>query len=431
MLISSKTFLAMFRFNFATEMWNSTTDLKSWKLMPYPRPSDELSLGSSISNTDRMSVDRRPMAYYIDLHYPIKARNVPMVKMCLEIGANVNIIALMRTPLSMAVADAYNFDHLETAAAFLAARRDSRKIIQLLLDYGADPLQLNERGMSAQEIAKQVTHSIWWPATISTSEKRRLFRPGYTIVDHTNIRADWLIFQLLQSEPDENLPRLISMTDAVWDGDLHALEAILNEHPTLCHIANSHGVSALGIAVLRGDETIVNVLLENGASPNSPDPSGFTPLAIALYERKDMVPFLLQHGASATISAPILGLKPLEICASEGELAVCQSILEQLDVQSPTNETKCSLTKALFLAIDGSHNDLVRMLLNHGADPHQSISIRMYGGRVCDISPYKYVQCAFPGTIVNDTKAWHSLGLIFQEYDSRSSGSRRYRLIDV
>lgn len=215
--------------------------------MPYPKPS-ESPAGTMFASSGTSGAGEESMVYdHVDLHYPIEAINVPMVKMCLDLGADVNAKRSDgKTPLMAAVAVACDIRYTRLPLA----RHDARQIIQLPLDHGAE----------------------------KTPEARHLTKNSYG--------PDWLIEQLLAPSHHPKIRHFISMTDAVSTRNRKKLEDILTQEPDLLHSSEFHGVSPLGIAIYQNDSSMVNVLLSKGASLNTLDPVGSSLLAIAIKENR-------------------------------------------------------------------------------------------------------------------------------------------------
>ncbi|CAN9449980.1 unnamed protein product [Alternaria alternata] len=333
-----KAFVAMFRFNFTTEIWTNTTDIKSWKLMPYPKPSGESPAGTVFASSGTVGAGEESMAYvHVDLNYPIAARNIPMVRMCLDQGVDVNTkFSDGTTPLMKAVAAAYQVTSYDLIWETPWRRRDSRQIVQLLLDHGAN----------------------------KSTEALYLARNSH-VKGH---RSDWLMEQLLDPSPHANLSQFISMTDAVLDGEQEKLEDMLTEEPGLWHELEVHGVSPLGVAVCRDDERMVSMLLGRGASPNAPIPVGSSPLAIAVASKLEtMAQILVQHGADISLIDPVLGLTPLEYAVREKYHGMCGIILGDEKARG-LSDRKDMFSKSLALALKRYHANMVVVLLDHGAD---------------------------------------------------------------
>ncbi|CAN9432139.1 unnamed protein product [Alternaria alternata] len=327
-----KAFIAMFRFSSTMESWTGTSNITTWKLMPYPKPSEESPTGTMFASSGTLGALEGRMAYvHVDLHYPIAARNVPMVKMCLDQGADANAkFSDGTTPLTKAVTTAY--EGKKSIMKTPWRRRDARKIVQLLLDHGADK------------------------STEALSLARNSHVSGH--------QSDWLMEQLLDPSPHANLSQFISITDAVLAGEREKMEDMLTQEPGIWHTLEVHGVSLLGAAVCRNDERMVNMLLDRGASPNALDPMGSSPLAIAVASNLEVIArLLLQYGASITVKDPVLGVTPLGYAARGGFYFMCSILLEHEKIQRPADKRE-TLSKALALAVERSHENIVTLLMD-------------------------------------------------------------------
>jgi ankyrin repeat protein len=235
-------------------------------------------------------------------------------------------------------------------------RRNARKIVQLLLKHGADPLQVDAEGRDAIHVVRQ-------PRSFLLSKHRG------------DVSTDWLLEQLVEKSQDDDVLHLMALSDAVWGGNLTKIRQMLIEIPELCHIADDYRASALGIAAFCGIEEAARLLLTAGASPNGPDPIGSTPIAIAVaMERLSMVDMLLLHGAKFDQIDPFLGLKPLEYAAREGNDAICSAFLKYF-VHKSKADIKAMLSKPLYLAVRHYQINTVELLLDNGADVRTNIAV--------------------------------------------------------
>lgn len=320
----------MFCFSSAMESWTGTNNITTWKLMPYPKPFEGSPTGTIFASSGTSGDGEESMVYdRMDLHYPIEAINVPMAKMCLDLGADVTTKSSDgKTPLMVAVAVACDIKYV----CLPLARRDARQIIQLLLDHGA------EKSPEAQQLTRN-PHG-----------------------------PHWLIEQLLAPSPHPKICHFISMTDAVSAGDQKKLEDILTQEPELLHSSEIYGASPLGIAVYQNDKPMVNMLLGKGASPNTLDPLGSSLLATAIkWNRKAIVRSLLQYGASITLEDPELKGTPLEYATRIGDYSMCQVLIKSAKAQS-RSEKRRLLSKPFALAIVNLRYSLIEIFLEHGAD---------------------------------------------------------------
>ncbi len=153
--------------------------------------------------------------------------------------------------------------------------------------------------------------------------------------------------------------------------------------------ANPDGETALMLAIKTGQVPVVELLIKAGASVNTIEKFHHqTPLMWAADASKnpgEMVKLLLAKDANVGVRAqysdwpsqitsepraqyrPVGGLTALLYAARSG----CYSCAEALigsgaDVNTPTPE---GLTP-LMMALDNEHNDVAKLLLNHGANPH-------------------------------------------------------------
>src|SRR5579863_2479557 len=153
--------------------------------------------------------------------------------------------------------------------------------------------------------------------------------------------------------------------------------------------ANADGETALMLAIKTGELPAVEMLIKAGANVNTVEKfHNQTPLmwaAGAPNNAGEIVKLLLAKGANVKPRAlysdwpsqissepraqyrPVGGLTALLYAARDG----CYDCVEELigagaDVNLPTPEG----VSALMLAVDNDHNDVAKLLLDHGANPH-------------------------------------------------------------
>ncbi len=91
-----------------------------------------------------------------------------------------------------------------------------------------------------------------------------------------------------------------SMTDAVVDNDTARIKELLNSGTDINKQYGDKGYTALHEAVYRGNEVMINFLLDNGADIESKDNNGRTPLmtAVSVYNgNRRVIVLLLSRGA--------------------------------------------------------------------------------------------------------------------------------------
>jgi ankyrin repeat domain-containing protein 17 len=119
-------------------------------------------------------------------------------------------------------------------------------------------------------------------------------------------------------------------------------------------------------ASVKGDVEAMRRLLDGGADINMDVGPGLPPLIIAVQQGHEaLLQFLLERGANVNATAKNLGTTALMYAVECGHTELLPHLLaREADVnhQSRTGET------ALMLACTGGDPDIVRLLLNHGAD---------------------------------------------------------------
>ena len=193
--------------------------------------------------------------------------------------------------------------------------------------------------------------------------------------------------------------RLVSAAAAQ---DTQAVRALLDEGVDVS-TPRADGATALLWAAHWDDLDTVDLLLRAGADVKAADDHGVTPLERAAENASTaMVEKLLAAGASAN-AAQTSGLTPLMTAARTGNVQVVNALLAHgADVNAATTETKST---ALMWAVAEPHPDIVRALLDAGADPHTSpvdgFPPLLFAARNGDIQMAKTLIAA--GVDVNET----------------------------
>ena len=158
-------------------------------------------------------------------------------------------------------------------------------------------------------------------------------------------------------------PRLV---DAVAAQDAEAVAALLAGGADV-NLRRPDGATALTWAAHWDDLALAARLLEAGADPNAADDHGVTPLERAAENASlPMVERLLDGGADAG-AARTSGLTPLMTAARTGDAAIVEALIDHgADVNAATVESRGT---ALMWALAAPHPDVVRLLLERGADP--------------------------------------------------------------
>jgi len=196
--------------------------------------------------------------------------------------------------------------------------------------------------------------------------------PDLRLVDASAERNTALVRALLKEGIDVNAARADGATALLWAAhwdDREAVELLLRAGANV-NAAEDHGVTPLARACENASESMVNRLLEAGANPNAAEANGLTPLMTAARTGNlNVVKALLFRGANVNAAAVT------------------------------THET------ALMWAVAERHLDIVRTLVEKGADvhprPQQAFSPLMAAAENGDIETAKVLLAA--GARVNDT----------------------------
>ena len=154
---------------------------------------------------------------------------------------------------------------------------------------------------------------------------------------------------------------------AVKSGDTKKVELLLNQGADP-NTKNEYGSAPLHEASWDGYKEIVELLLKYGADPNAKNEYGvYSPLHVASSKGyKETVELLLNYGADPNAkneygSAPLLG------ASSNGHKEIVEVLLNQgADPNVKNNDGNTPL----HIASVKRHKEIIEVLLNHGADPN-------------------------------------------------------------
>ena len=186
------------------------------------------------------------------------------------------------------------------------------------------------------------------------------------------------IVKILLSRPDikVNLARPTGATPlfvAAQNGYLEVAGMLL-QHPDINPSigTSDHGTTPLATAASFGHEEMVKLLLSSGkTNVNLRDKNGGTALFFAAqWNRPKIVEVLIRSGAD--VNLPLSdGRTPLGFTVFKGYIKVVKLLLQAPGVQ--INKPGQSNVAALFLACSEEHRRIVKLLLEHGADPDMAV----------------------------------------------------------
>jgi len=209
------------------------------------------------------------------------------------------------------------------------------------------------------------------------------------------IALPFLVSTAAAASPD------LRLVDAIAERNTSAVRALLNEGIDV-NAARADGATALLWAAHWDDREAVDLLLGAGANVNAADDYGVTPLARACENASEPTVIRLLEARANPNAAQVNGLTPLMIAARTGSLNVVKALLSRgANVNAATANTD---ETALSWAVAERHLDIVRVLIDKGADvharPRQAFSPLIGAAENGDIETAKVLIAA--GARVND-----------------------------
>ncbi|XP_059045138.1 ankyrin-1-like [Achroia grisella] len=149
---------------------------------------------------------------------------------------------------------------------------------------------------------------------------------------------------------------------------LLTIKALLDSANDIVNYGSTEGVTPLHIASGQGRVELIQLLLEYGASINVQDFDGDTPLHdAALAAQHEAVTILLHAGADPEIKNGPSLLTAFHLACCKGSFETVQNILPFM---TEVNELAAAGESPLMSAVKGCNDDVIRFLLENGADPH-------------------------------------------------------------
>ena len=236
-----------------------------------------------------------------------------------------------------------------TQPLHLAVREGHADVVRFLLEQGADPGSSDSHGDDLETVAADRGHE----------DVLRLLRETHSRPGRTQAR-----------------PGKHPIHDAAVAGEVDRVRRHLDQEPTLVHRGDSRGATPLHRAVAASAREVVTLLLDRGADVNALHGSGsgpgsgysgvdFEPIDLALWDG----PFWGVRGDIETARL-LLSRGAREDIVISAALGDVDGVRHRLDGDpGAVDQARPSGKRALSTAVEFGHVDIVRLLLERGADP--------------------------------------------------------------
>jgi uncharacterized protein len=255
--------------------------------------------------------------------------------MAASIAGHLGIVKeLLRTGADVNARDNYN-----DSALTLAAQRCHLTVVQVLIESRADVNTQNTGfGSTPLMLAAECNDPALAKAMLAAGVK-------------TNVK---------------NKVGANALHAAARKGNLEAVKALADAGEAIDEPWGSR--TALSIATERGDEPMVDFLIERGANVNANSGKGLTPvMGAAYYGRTSCVSLLVKAGGDVNASDPE-GLTPLMFAAKLGHTETARLLVS---LGANVNATSKNGKTPLAYALEGGHAEVVVVLRRAGAQPQK------------------------------------------------------------
>jgi len=246
----------------------------------------------------------------------------------------------------------------------------SARIVEILLEAGADALAIDNFGRNALHYA--AANGMLRPLELLLTQG-----VGMDIRDRDGATALFLSILFDESETtrillsygaDSNIKDNTGTSPlhlAVINGHIPNFELLLSAGANI-NTQDEHGNTPLCSAIRKGDVDIAMLLLDKNANVSLVKPGGLAPIHwAATMGQLEILRRILELGASVnSIDAQLR--KPLHLAAFNGYHRCCELLLQKDTAVDSVDEFHKT---PLMLAALGSHTNTIRCLLEHSANP--------------------------------------------------------------
>ena len=286
--------------------------------------------------------------------------------------------------------DVHQTNHFGNTPVCFASGSGKVATLKVLVEYGGDVRLANPNGTTPISIAAQEGH---------TAVLEFLLEKGVDVngardngATHISIASAWghaeALKLLIEKGGEVNKARSNGATPmyvaSMW-GHVEILK-ILIEHGGDVHAATSDGSTPVAIASLEGHAGALRILIESGGDVNKATNAGHTPAFFAAREGAwETLQILLDNGGDVN-QLDAEGWTPVHVASANGQIDTLQILIKwiihqaNISGRSPNtasitaghlNTVDFSGTSPLHMAADEGETEVLKILLNHGADIHK------------------------------------------------------------
>ncbi|HUE22680.1 MAG TPA: ankyrin repeat domain-containing protein [Bryobacteraceae bacterium] len=307
------------------------------------------------------------------LHAEVSAATEMLTKAC-RLGDTKTAESLLAAGVNPDLPDRYGATPLYYAASF-----NHTEIVQLLLEYHADPnapVSINERkdGLSStalQYAARSGNLRITSILIAAGARVNTKGAEGRTALHFAGGQVG-IIHLLIEKGADVNArdaEGIAPLDDEVWGGSLDAVAILLAHGAQLNEVEPKTGATPINEAAYRGNTPIVQYLLQFKPDLEVPDNRGNTPLENAIRTGKEDCALLLLEAEAIERKTPQFLEKTMDAAVKKDEPALVETLLRR---GVPLNGTLPSGSTPLGTAVFAGAVMVVCLLLKSNADPNIS-----------------------------------------------------------
>lgn len=238
-------------------------------------------------------------------------------------------------------------------------KKTPKKLIDLLLEYGADPDAKNRMGQTALFKAIEATRVDIMESLLKHEANPNLPGPKHLLWPATMHSTACLQLLLKHGADHKKTPGVMELAASI--NNIESIKALLKAGVNP-NIKKDSVYTPLCSAIRDNRPELIDLLLKNGADPNTPA-SEYPAFKCITHKRQHFLPTLVAAGADLNSPKGIVE----QAVASNNKEALIWLLDEGLDinVRNPKGQS------ALTTAIRENRMEMIDLLLNRGADPNK------------------------------------------------------------